>query len=169
VANYVLVTLHRAENADNPARRAEFLALLERMPLAAVLPMHPRLRAKLGAVDHKRIESLSHVHVLEPCDYLEMLALERDAQMILTDSGGVQKEAYFLGVPCLTLRNETEWKETLTGGWNRVIGTDPDKLLPVIESLSRSNGATPDGLPDLTQFGSGEAGKSCVNAILNLH
>ncbi len=165
---YALVTLHRAENADNPARRAEFIALMERMPLPAVLPMHPRLRAKLATKDLERIERLPHVQLIEPCDYDEMLALERDARMILTDSGGVQKEAYFLGVPCLTLRTETEWSETLAGGWNRVLGTDPNKLLPVVESLARANGATPEGAPDLTQFGSGKAGEHCVKAILTM-
>jgi UDP-GlcNAc3NAcA epimerase len=129
--------------------------------------MHPRLRQKLATKDLARIEGLPHVHLLEPCEYFEMLALERDAQMILTDSGGVQKEAYFLGIPCLTLRKETEWEETLTGGWNRVLGTDPKDLLPVIESLTRGNGAMPEGTPDLSQFGAGKAGEHSVEAILN--
>ena len=165
---YALVTMHRAENADDPRRRSEFLQLLERMPLPVVLPLHPRLRAKLEAKAMTQLERLSHVHLLEPCGYLEMLAFERDARMILTDSGGVQKEAYFLGVPCLTLREETEWEETLTGGWNRVMGTDPKRLLPVIESLARGNGFVPRGRPDLGQFGSGHAGEHSVRAILNL-
>jgi len=166
---YALVTLHRAENTDHPPRLAEFVKLLERMPLPVVLPMHPRLRTKLETGALRRLEGFSHVHLLEPCGYFEMLALERDARMILTDSGGVQKEAYFLGVPCLTLREETEWEETLSGGWNRVMGTDPNRLLPVIESLARGNGSMPQGRPDLSQFGSGRAGEQSVQAILNLH
>jgi UDP-GlcNAc3NAcA epimerase len=163
---YALVTLHRAENTDDPARLGEFVTLLERLPIPALLPVHPRLRGRLTAEQMARITALPHVYLLDPCEYVEMLALERDAQMILTDSGGVQKEAYFLGVPCLTLRLETEWEETLAGGWNRVMGTDPDKLLPAIESLARGNGAMPMGLPDLSQFGSGKAGKNSVEAIL---
>jgi len=139
------------------------------MPLPVVLPMHPRLRTKLEAQAMRQLEELSHVHLLEPCGYFEMLALERDARMILTDSGGVQKEAYFLSVPCLTLREETEWQETLVGGWNRVMGTDPNRLLPVIECLARGNGSMPRGKPDLSQFGSGRAGEQSVQAILNLH
>jgi len=117
---YALVTLHRAENTDDPARLGEFVTLLERLPIPALLPVHPRLRGRLTAEQMARITALPHVYLLDPCEYVEMLALERDAQMILTDSGGVQKEAYFLGVPCLTLRLETEWEETLAGGWNRV-------------------------------------------------
>jgi UDP-N-acetylglucosamine 2-epimerase len=163
---YALVTLHRAENTDDQLRLAEFVTLLERLPIPALLPAHPRLRGRLNAEQLMRIQALPHVHLLEPCGYIEMLALERNAEMILTDSGGVQKEAYFLGVPCLTLRMETEWEETLAGGWNRVMGTDPDKLLPVIESLALGNGACPAGLPDLSQFGSGRAGINSVEAIL---
>jgi UDP-GlcNAc3NAcA epimerase len=165
--SYALVTMHRAENTDSPARMGRFITLLERLPLTAILPMHPRLRAKLPANDLARIERLSHVRVLEPCDYGEMLALERDACMVLTDSGGVQKEAYFLGVPCLTLRTETEWKETLEGGWNRVLDMNPDVVLPVVDSLLRGNGSLPKGVPDLEQFGSGGAGEASVKKILN--
>jgi len=165
-SGYALVTLHRAENTDDPARLEAFVSLLERLPIQALLPAHPRLRGRLSAEQLARVRALPHVHFLEPCEYVEMLALERNAQMILTDSGGVQKEAYFLGVPCLTLRLETEWEETLAGGWNRVMGIDPDKLLPIIESLVRGNGAMPRGLPDLSKFGSGKAGKNSVEAIL---
>jgi UDP-GlcNAc3NAcA epimerase len=165
--NYALVTMHRAENTDDPERMSRFITLLERLPLTAILPMHPRLRAKLQADDLTRIAKLKHVHLLEPCDYREMLALERDARVILTDSGGVQKEAYFLGVPCLTLRAETEWEETLAGGWNRVVGMEPDLVLPVIDSLVRGNGFAPKGTPDLNQFGSGRGGEASVQAILN--
>jgi UDP-N-acetylglucosamine 2-epimerase len=165
--SYALVTVHRAENTDSPARMGRFVKLLERLPLTVILPMHPRLRAKLPANDLEHIERLSHVRVLEPCGYVEMLALERHACMILTDSGGVQKEAYFLGVPCLTLRTETEWKETLAGGWNRVVGMNPDVVLPVVDSLLRRNRSFPKGVPNLEQFGSGGAGEASVKTILN--
>ena len=162
---YALVTLHRAENTDDDQKLDAFVDTLERLPLPVVLPMHPRLKAKLGDAKLQRLEAMEHVHLLGPCEYLEMLALERDALVILTDSGGVQKEAYFLAVPCLTLREETEWQETLAGEWNRVLGTDPQRILPVVESLVRGNGATPRALPDLDQFGGGKAGLRCVEAI----
>jgi UDP-GlcNAc3NAcA epimerase len=163
--DYALITVHRAENTDDSNRMAKFLRILERLPLKAILPMHPRLRAKLGP-DLARVERLSHVELLEPCEYAEMVALQRDARVVLTDSGGVQKEAYFLGVPCLTLRDETEWLETLAGGWNRLIGMDPDAALQAIDSLLCRNGFVPREKPNLALFGSGTSGELSVETIL---
>ena len=163
---YALITVHRAENTDDPLRMAQFLTWLERLPLNAILPMHPRLRTRLSGEQLTHMERMSHVHLLPPCEYCEMLALERDASMILTDSGGVQKEAYFLGVPCLTLREETEWEETLAGGWNLVAGMEPDFILNIVMSLIRGNGYMPRGKPDLAQFGSGSGAEASVNAMI---
>jgi UDP-GlcNAc3NAcA epimerase len=163
---YALITVHRAENTDDPTRIARFLACLERMPLRTVMPLHPRMRARLSREQLGGIERMPHVSVLPPSDYGTMLALERDAHMILTDSGGVQKEAYFLGVPCLTLRDESEWEETRTGGWNRLVGMEPDSILAVVRSLLQGNGCSPQGKPDLTQFGSGNAATNSVDAII---
>lgn len=165
---FALVTVHRAENTDHPHRLAEFMNLLERLPIAAVLPMHPRLRARLAAADLARLERMRHLHLLEPCAYGEMLSLERDASMILTDSGGVQKEAYFLGVPCLTLRDETEWTETLAGGWNRVVGMNPESVAATARSLLNGNGCAPSGRPDLAQFGAGGGARASVNVIFSV-
>lgn len=163
---FALVTVHRAENTDAPERLMNFLRILERLPITTVLPMHPRLRLKLPCSDLARLERMRHVCLLGPCEYGEMVALARDATVILTDSGGVQKEAYFLGVPCLTLREETEWIETLNGGWNRVVGMDPTAIGKIVHSLLNGNGYLPSGRPDLTQFGGGAAAQASVKVIV---
>ena len=121
---YVLVTLHRAENVDDPARLGAWMAALE-VERPIIFPVHPRTRAVL---DRTGIEVPANVTLLEPIGFLVMVALERGAAAIATDSGGVQKEAYLAGVPCITLRTETEWVETVEAGWNRVVGDDPAGL-----------------------------------------
>jgi UDP-N-acetylglucosamine 2-epimerase len=163
---FALVTLHRAENTDSPERLASFIRIVHGMPLVVIFPLHPRLRAKLPSASMAELERMRHVRLLDPCEYGEMLALERDASMILTDSGGVQKEAYFMGVPCLTLRDETEWTETLAGGWNRVMGMDAEAVCAVARSLLNKNGCQPSGKPDLAQFGGGDAAQASVRAIV---
>jgi UDP-GlcNAc3NAcA epimerase len=119
---YVLATVHRAENTDAPDRLRAIiagLALLAR-DLPVVFPMHPRTRAAVGHLD----VDLGPIRVIEPQGYLDMLMLERAAAVIATDSGGVQKEAFFHGVPCATLRNETEWVELVELGWNRLVSVN---------------------------------------------
>lgn len=165
---YALVTVHRAENTEDPERMVQFVDWLERLPLRAVLPMHPRLQNKLLKEQMTRIDHMEHVHILAPCRYGEMLSLERDASVILTDSGGVQKEAYFLGVPCLTLRDQTEWLETLVGGWNRIVGMEPESIVKIVQSLIDGNGYMPVGKPDLAQFGSGLGAETSVSAIMTV-
>ncbi len=163
---FALVTLHRAGNTDDPARLHAFVELLRRFPIRVVLPMHPRLKHCLGPGGCAALERMPHVELLPPAGYLEMLALERDALVILTDSGGVQKEAYFLGVPCLTMREETEWGETLHDGWNRLVGLSAERILPLIASLVSDNGAVPRAARDLGSFGAGVAGEACAHAIV---
>jgi UDP-N-acetylglucosamine 2-epimerase len=164
--SYALITVHRSENTEDPSRMSQFVTWLERLPLPAVFPMHPRLLSRFSKEHLTRLEQMKHVRLLPPCEYGEMLALERDASVILTDSGGVQKEAYFFGVPCLTLRDETEWGETLAGGWNRIVGMKPQSILPIVESLIQGNGYKPHGKPDLAQFGSGTAARTTINAMI---
>ncbi|HXF69484.1 MAG TPA: UDP-N-acetylglucosamine 2-epimerase (non-hydrolyzing) [Thermoflexus sp.] len=123
---YLLATVHRAGNTDDPRRLAGILDGFNAIPEPIVFPVHPRTRQ---AIARYGLQIAPHIRAIEPVGYLDMLALEAHARMILTDSGGVQREAYFLGVPCLTLREETELMETVETGWNRLVGTDPRRIL----------------------------------------
>ncbi len=126
---YVLLTLHRAENVDDPGRFARILAGLD-VGIPVVFPVHPRTRVVL----ERGVHGLpSNVHAIDPVGFLEMVALESHALAIATDSGGVQKEAYLAGVPCVTLRSETEWVETVEAGWNRVVDDDPAALRAALD------------------------------------
>src|SRR5262249_51825239 len=159
---FILVTIHRAENTDCMDRMRELVESLCRLERPTVFAMHPRLRHKLSqereyADLNRALNVAGHIRIVNPLPYLDMLNLESNAQLVMTDSGGVQKEAYFVGTPCLTLRDETEWNETLTGGWNRLVGSSPEKILPLVESLWSNNGATPAGKPMLSVFGDGKA------------
>lgn len=126
---YLLGTIHRAYNTDDPQiLKAIFLALQD-IDETIVFPLHPRTRQKV--MDYGLLDDIStqrNLLLIDPVDYLDMLILEQNARMILTDSGGVQKEAFFFAVPCLTLRPETEWVETVRSGWNLLIGVDPEKI-----------------------------------------
>ena len=121
---YLLVTLHRAENVDHPDRLARWMRELA-VDRPVIFPLHPRTRQTLKRTG---ISPPSNVTIIDAVGYLAMVALESHAHAIATDSGGVQKEAYLSGVPCITLRNETEWTETVEAGWNRVIGDQASGL-----------------------------------------
>jgi UDP-N-acetylglucosamine 2-epimerase len=123
---YALATIHRAANTADVARLAEIFDALALLRQPVVVPLHPRTQAAIMGTD---IEVEPPVRIVEPVGYLDMLHLQRNARMVLTDSGGVQKEAYLLGVPCVTLRDETEWPETLEGGWNVLAGADCEGIL----------------------------------------
>jgi len=129
---YLLATVHRAENTDDPARLGAIVAALNALVEPVVLPLHPRTRK---AAAQAGLAFGGGVRVIAPVSYLDMLALEMHARLILTDSGGVQKEAYFLGVPCVTLRDDTEWVETVAAGWNILVGTDPARIVAAVRDL----------------------------------
>jgi UDP-GlcNAc3NAcA epimerase len=122
---YLLCTIHRAENADDRQRLGGILDGLARLDRPVVLPVHPRTRERLRAF---ALTLPANVHGIAPVGYLDMLALEAGSALILTDSGGVQKEAYYLEVPCVTLRDETEWVETVDAGCNMLAGADPARI-----------------------------------------
>lgn len=153
---YLLLTLHRAENVDDRARLRGWLSALDGRG-RVLFPVHPRTRAALEA---DAITLPSNVLPLPPVPYVEMVALEAGARAVLTDSGGVQKEAYLAGVPCLTLRGETEWVETVEAGWNRVVPT-PTALAAALDDASFMTRDKPR--PDL--YGDGRAAERIVAAL----
>jgi UDP-GlcNAc3NAcA epimerase len=134
-AGYLAVTAHRAGNVDRPERLARLVELLAALPGATgcrvIFPAHPRTRDRLEGT--LLIERLEGVEVIPPLGYLDFLELARNARAILTDSGGVQKEAYLLGVPCVTLRDTTEWVETVDAGWNTLVDLDREAALAALE------------------------------------
>lgn len=136
-ANYVLATCHRAENTDDHQRLrgiVDGLAVIAR-DKPVVLPLHPRTRRQL--TEQGLLQRLGTVKVVDPLPFLDMVRLEQSAHAIVTDSGGVQKEAYFFGVPCLTTRDETEWVETVEAGWNRLVGAEASEIIAAYEMLQR--------------------------------
>lgn len=154
--SYILCTIHRAENTDDPARLTQILKALARISLPVVLPLHPRTRKIVQELGLNSL--LDRVNVLEPVGYLDMIALEAHSLKLVTDSGGVQKEAYFAGVPCITMRDETEWVETVDVGWNRLTGADEEKILEAVERF-----APPEQRPSI--FGDGKAAEQIVTTF----
>jgi UDP-N-acetylglucosamine 2-epimerase len=128
---YCLATVHRVENTDDSSRLKNIYKAFGELASSDcpfIVPIHPRTRVALEKLK-VNTELNMHVRLISPVSYLDMIFLEVNAKVILTDSGGVQKEAYFAKVPCLTLRNETEWTETLAGGWNRLMGAETEKII----------------------------------------
>jgi UDP-N-acetylglucosamine 2-epimerase (non-hydrolysing) len=171
--SYILLTLHRAENTNSTERLIQILEEILMLPFPVLFPMHPRTRTCL-ANDRsmksiwERLESSTTVSIMDPVSYLEMLALEDNARFVITDSGGVQKEAYFLGVRCLTLRKETEWTETLSDGWNTLIDPEADEMPALVERLWKQGSDTQRTCPDLSAFGRGHAAQNIVRTITGL-
>ncbi len=158
---YLLATIHRPSNTDNPENLAGIILALEEMDEPVVFPVHPRAKsvvAKLHAgfgVSGKT----SKLSLIDPVGYLDMLVLEQNARMILTDSGGVQKEAYFFGVPCVTVRSETEWVETLQDGWNVLVPSDRRAILEAVQGRPSIEGHPPP------IFGDGNAAGRIVELL----
>jgi UDP-GlcNAc3NAcA epimerase len=155
---YVLATIHRAENTDDPRRLGRIVKALRTVASTCrvVWPMHPRTRKALAS---SADGDLGLVEVVEPVGYLDMLWLERHARVVVTDSGGVQKEAFFASVPCVTVRDETEWVELVESGWNRL--APPDGSCDIAEAI----GAASAGRPDFAPYGDGEASRRIAEAL----
>jgi UDP-N-acetylglucosamine 2-epimerase len=152
---YGLVTIHRAGNTDDPARLANIVRALSQIGETVVFPVHPRTRGALQKLD---VQFGENVRLIEPVGYYDMMMLEENARMIATDSGGVQREAYFMKKPCLTLRDETEWTETVKVGWNRLVGVDMECILNEWKTFS-----PPAEQPPI--FGDGRAGEKIASIL----
>lgn len=155
---YYASTLHRQENTDDPARLAAIVSTLDSLDLPVVLPCHPRTRQALARCGMAKPRG--GLRLVDPLAYSEMMGLVADARGLLTDSGGLQKEAYFLGVPCVTLRDETEWTETVASGWNRLAGADPERIRDAVRLLR-----APGAKPDLAFYGSGQAAERVASLV----
>jgi len=152
---YLLATVHRRENTDDVARFADILNAFNSIDEPVVFPVHPRARKIIAEMGFR---PEPHVHLIDPVGYLDMVVLVGSARLVLTDSGGLQKEAYWLSVPCLTLRNETEWVETVEAEWNLLVGSDSRQIIDGVHSF-----VPPDSHPAL--YGDGAAADKCVDLI----
>ena len=154
-APFALATVHRSENTDDPGRLSAILKGLLALDLKVVLPVHPRTLARLPA--DLLAGGKSNLLMTEPLSFLDMVMLEKHASVILTDSGGVQKEAYFHGVPCITLRDETEWVETVEAGWNQLAGADRERIPACMARIRK-------GRP-IPEYGDGHAAALIVSLL----
>ncbi|MEK3883091.1 non-hydrolyzing UDP-N-acetylglucosamine 2-epimerase [Paenibacillus sp. PL2-23] len=155
---YNVATVHRNENTDSESNLRHILTALARLDRPVVLPLHPRARFFLRKWTMESLLEASNLIVTEPLSYLDMLHLTGNAHAVLTDSGGLQKEAYLLRVPCVTMRRETEWVETVAHGWNRLAAADTNRIWEAYSSLN-----TPEHHPSV--FGDGRTAPRICHAI----
>lgn len=153
---YYFATIHRQENADNPKRLKTLIKILSKLEKKVIFPLHPRTERSLSSVK----EDYGNIMFIDPVNFKNSISLQQNSIMILTDSGGIQKEAYWLKVPCITLRDHTEWPETVTSGWNRLVGSN--KIL-IKEAIS--NFVKPNKHPDL--YGDGDASLKIYRILKN--
>ena len=160
---YVLATIHRAANTDDRARLQAIMDAMARSGTGVIMLLHPRTRDRLKAFG---LEGLAHgtgsLRIVDPVGYFDMLVLEKNARGIVTESGGVQKEAYMLEVPCVTVRCETEWVETVEAGWNTLVGETVERIPETIEAA----GATPEAHPMF--YGDGAAAGRIARTLATL-
>ena len=159
---FALATCHRAENTDDPHRLASILEAFAEIAkdLPLVLPLHPRTKKLIA--ENNLSSFLGAIVITDPLPFLDMIALEQGAKMILTDSGGVQKEAFFYNTPCITLRDETEWVETVSLGWNQLVGADTRAIIRAVEKIS----TTPNPVSQNMPYGNGDASQEICQHLL---
>jgi len=151
---YYLATIHRPENTDDPQRLKDIFTAFSELDKTVVIPLHPRTQKLIRKLN---VPVGHNVKIVEPVSYLQMIYLLKHCSMVLTDSGGLQKEAYFMRKMCVTLRDETEWVETLENGWNVIVGADPEKI---IRAVNR-----PQPGAQSKAFGDGKAAEKVVEAL----
>jgi UDP-N-acetylglucosamine 2-epimerase len=156
---YILSTIHRPVNTDNIEALSSIINALGESDRHIVLPIHPRTRKVLA---HEAITACENIQIIDPVGYIDMLHLMKNADKVVTDSGGVQKEAYVMGIPCITIRDTTEWGETLENGWNILVGSDKAKIKDAIKTHE------PTGKGKIGQFGDGNACRKIVEIISSL-
>ena len=157
---YYLATIHRAQTTDNTEKLANILYAFQQIHHPIILPLHPRTKKVIdnSIVLTKLIQESPKLRIIDSVSYLDMLLLEKHAALILTDSGGVQKEAYFHHTPCITMREETEWVETVEAGWNTIVGTDTARILQAIQSPQQPQ-------YEITEYGSGNAATNIIKIL----
>jgi UDP-GlcNAc3NAcA epimerase len=155
--DFFLITLHRAENTDNKERLSSIVCALNSLKdQTGVLPLHPRTKKMLSQWN---LSFGDHIKIIDPVGYLDMIRLESSCNFILTDSGGVQKEAYFFEKPCITMRDQTEWVETIEEGCNILVGADKDRIIKAINSF------TTTGKNFRPLYGDGNAGERIISLL----
>ena len=157
---YYLATIHRAQTTDDTEKLANILRAFQQIQSPIILPLHPRTRKVIAnsTTLTKLIQQSANLRIIDSVSYLDMLLLEKHATRILTDSGGVQKEAYFHHTPCITMRNETEWVETVEAGWNTIVGTDTERILQAVASPSQPQF-------EITEYGNGNAVTNIIKIL----
>jgi len=164
VKNYILCTIHRAENTDDPKRLRSILKALEKISkdIPIILPLHPRTKQKLKAIDKQAKTKNQNLIFIEPIGYLNMIWLIDNCSMVMTDSGGLQKEAYFFNKPCITLRDETEWVELVENGYNTIAGANSKKIVEAYNySLQKKFNF------DINLYGNRKASEHIINYLID--
>jgi UDP-N-acetylglucosamine 2-epimerase (non-hydrolysing) len=167
--SYVVLTTHRVENVDDPQRLNQILSAATRIGTLTVFPVHPRTKRNLGRFGFwSKISRFVNIRPITPLDYIDMLRLVKSSRLLLTDSGGMQKEAFMLRVPCLTLRDRTEWVETVTLGANKLVGACKPKILREAKRILASKNEKRRLAKLKNPYGDGRAAERMVSTLLRV-
>jgi UDP-GlcNAc3NAcA epimerase len=153
--SFLLATVHRSENTDDASRLSSIIGAFNAVQEPVVFPVHPRARKAMAAAG---CHPAPHVRLIDPVGYLDMVALTCSARLVLTDSGGLQKEAFWAGTPCITLRDQTEWVETVECGWNVLAGCDTGRIVAAVRAFAPRGSRPP-------LYGEGQAARRCVDLL----